>query len=243
MVTAKHQSPFQDMSEPKPATSTQSSAPSSAQQEEEVYGTLGALLGTLEVVAADDAHPISPVQAERVESALRISYSLQHQIEALLTLSADDLGARLRRGHARVRPLLEHAVRGAARTFASHGVELRMPSGSAWGSEAVYIDLSRIDRTLRALTETLVAGAGAGSSIEVSVKQSGAVVTITLRSELSPERGKQAPPVGAALLARSAERLFGLHGGTCTLDLQQLMLVLTLPASEGPVSAVGRARE
>jgi len=220
------------MSDAKHATPKQPNTASSAQQEEEVYGTLGALMGTLEVVATDDVQPVSPLQAERLQSALRISQALQYQIEALLTLAADDLDTRLRRSHTRMRPLLEHAVRGAARTFENHGVELRMPTGSDWGHESVRIDLSRVDRLLRALTEMLVTGVGAGGQITVAVSRSGPEVVLTLQSELPARSNQPAQPVGAGLLARSAHRLFQLHGGSFSLDLPALSLRITLPQSE-----------
>jgi hypothetical protein len=197
---------------------------------------LGALLGTLEVVATDDVAPLAALQAERVHSAVRLCHGLQHQLEALLTLAAEDLEQRLRRTHSTMHALVEHAVRSAVRGFQADGVQLRLPEDDAWIQERVFIDVSRVDRMLKALAETLAASVGRGGAVEVSVQRGGAHVQLTLMGHVgTPHPGRLgAPPTLASsqLLARGAARLMSLLGGACSVDVQQLHVQLRLPASE-----------
>jgi hypothetical protein len=212
---------------------------SSLAQEEEVYSMLGALLGTLEVVATDDVYPLAEPQVARVRSAVQLCHGLQHQLEALLTLAADDLPAGLRRTHSAVRPLVEHAVRGAVRGFAAQGVELQVPAGESWGSERVFIDSSRVDRMLKGLSETLAASVGKNGAVEVTIQPSVRHVAVVLTGHagtaLSTKQLAGQPTLAtSALLIRGATRLFELHGGGLTVDASRLLLHVLLPRSEAP---------
>lgn len=221
------------MSDPK-QTKSSSPARESALAEEEVYGALGALMGTLEVVATDDVDPVPPLQSERLRSALGLCYALQQQIEALLILSASDLEERLRPGTVRIRPLVEHAVRGARRAFETIGATLTLPPGDDWGRESTRIDSSRVDRTIRALTELLVTGVGRGGSIQTEVHRRGALVELSLLgARAEPPLKTQALP-GALLLSRAAARLFTLSGGAFSFDTERLAIHISLPLAEVP---------
>lgn len=209
------------------------SALSGAAQEDEVYGLLGALLGTLEVVATDESHPVGRVQEERLRSALGLCSRLQTYIESLLTLSADDLDRRLRRSHSSVRPLVEHAVRGAVRRFEAERVSVRMPATPEWGEQRVFVDASRVDRALRALAEALADRVGAGGAIEVSVSRLEGDVVLALRGRARAESGPRQASPGTGLLERAARYLLELHGGRLSLDPARLGLEVRLPVSEG----------
>ncbi len=212
--------------------------------EDAVYGTLGALLGTLEVVATDDLEPIAARHAERLGSALRLCETLQHQMEVLLTLGAEDLAARLRRARCSLRPLLEHAVQGAKRCFAQHGVDLRMPAPGSWAEQAVLIDSSRVDRMVRVLTEALVASVGRGGTVAVSVQEVSKQLALELRGTRrtdahpaqarAPVQRAEDCPLASSLLARGARRLFELHSGGCDIDAEQLSVHICLPVAEAP---------
>jgi hypothetical protein len=213
-----------------------SSAPSHAAgrarlgaHDEEVYGTLGALLGTLEVIATDDHQPLSPQQAERMQGALRLGNGLQAQVEALLMLADEQLHERLSRAQMAMRPLIEHAVRGALRSFEKAAVALVLPTGE-WGRERVRIDSSRVDRTLRALAEQLAARVGDGGVIEVGIQQRSGVVALTLRGRV----GARDKPLRTSLVEAGARKLFALHGGALRIDDGGLIIEITLPASEAP---------
>jgi hypothetical protein len=210
----------------------------SATQEDDVYGMLGALLGTLEVVATDDAYPLAPAQAERMRSALRLCHGLQHQIEALLTLASDQLGSSLRCTNASVRALVEHAVRGAVRAFAAQGVQLRVVPDEGW-EQRVFVDSSRVDRMLKALAEALAASVGQDGVIEASVRRVGRHVALALTGQRGSEPSRrvalgQATLATSQLLTRGAARLFELHGGGFTVDADQLNVHILLPTSEEP---------
>jgi hypothetical protein len=220
--------------EPHMSEGTRVSARGSAVTEDEVYGALGALLGTLEVIACDDAHPVPPVQSDRLRSALALCQDLQHQIEALLTLSSEDLPERLRHANTRVRPFVEHAVRGARHTFEAHGVTLRMPEGDDWGCELVTIDSSRADRTVRALSERLAAVVGRGGTLTVEVNTRDGRVELLLLGARAEGTDKPVHMPGALLLGRAATRLFELSGGAFSLDAEQLAIRISLPVAEAP---------
>ncbi|MET0284974.1 MAG: hypothetical protein ABW352_10900 [Polyangiales bacterium] len=200
-----------------------------APHDEEVYGTLGALLGTLEVIATDDHHPLSPVQSERVRGALRLGNAMQAQVEALLTLADDELATRLTRASLAMRPMVEHAVRGALRGFERANVALVMPSGE-WGTQRVQIDSSRVDRSVRALAEVLAQRVGDGGVIEVLLEQRGQHVMLTLRGRA----GSGSDLKRGGLVVQGARRLFELHGGALDLDASGLTMIVLLPKSEAP---------
>ena len=221
-----------DDTNPTATAATSPSALSGAAQEDEVYGLLGALLGTLEVVATDEEQPVAPVQEERLRSALALCGRLQTYIESLLTLAGEDLGRRLRRAHCLVRPLVEHAVRGALRRFEAQAVSLRLPASAAWGEQRVYVDASRVDRALRGLAEALVDRVGEGGAIDLSVDRMGRHVVLVLRGRSRVDGGSRVIGPGTALLERAARHLLELHGGGLSLDPAQLALEVRLPASE-----------
>ncbi len=202
-----------------------------APHDDEVYGTLGALLGTLEVIASDDLHALSALQSERMHGALRLGNALQAQVEALLVLSDDELGARLKRAPLALRPLIEHAVRGALRGFERASVALVMPSGDDWGTQRVHIDSSRVDRCLRALAEVLAQRVGDGGVLEVLLDpQRGHHVMLTLRGRV----GAGSDTRRGDLVLAGARRLFEQHGGALDIDENGLTVSVLLPAAEAP---------
>jgi hypothetical protein len=219
---------------PKSASSAErterpSAVPRQAPHDEEVYGTLGALLGTLEVIATDDHHPLSAVQSERMRGAIRLGNAMQAQIEALLMMADEQLGERLQRAQLAMRPLIEHAVRGALRGFERSHVALVLPTGE-WGAQRVQIDSSRVDRSLRALAEVLAQRVGDGGVIEVLLDRRGHHVLLTLRGRA----GAGSDVRKGSLVVTGARRLFELHGGALDVGESGLTMAMLLPTSEAP---------
>jgi hypothetical protein len=208
--------------------------PKGAAQEAEVYGALGALLGVLEVIATDEATPISPAQLTRIRSAFGIAQRLQQYVEALLTLAADDLEQRLRRAHCRTRPLVEHALRGALRAFEAYDVELRWPEHASWGDQTVFIDSSRVDRALSALVAALASCLGKGGAIEVEVTTVDSCAVLYLRGERGSELPRGPSPFESGLLERAFRRLLELQGGAFAVDFEQLRFEVALPLADEP---------
>ena len=216
---------------------------SGAAEEEEVYSTLGALLGTLEVVSADDDHPLAPVQTERLRGATGFVRRLQHQVEALLILSSEDLGGRLRRTPLLVAPLVEHAVRSAKRTCDGLGVSVQQIARESWGDTRVLVDGSRVDRALCALVEALAGSVGRGGVIDVSVQCVGASMLLELIGQAAGNKPRAPGASGASddmsepaslasgLLARGCARLFALHSGELRVDPARPSVRLVLPTS------------
>lgn len=199
-------------------------------QEDEVYGTLGALLGMLEVVATDDGHPLAGVQIERLRGALAMGAQLETQIDALLILALSDLGQRLRRSVCRLRALVEHALRGALRATELADVQLVWPRRDDWGEERVSIDVSRVDRMLRALAEGLARSVGRGGSIAVAVERADEHVVLGLVGRAS---GLEARALTLpSLIDQAARRLFELHGGGLRLDGGRSAIEVVLPVME-----------
>jgi signal transduction histidine kinase len=223
-----------ELNPPRPKSASiseaRTSAAGQAPHDEEVYGTLGSLLGTLEVIATDDHHPLPAVQAERMRGALRLANAMQAQVEALLMLADDELPARLKRFPSTVRPLVEHAVRGALRGFERANVALVMPSDAGWGTQRVSIDSSRVDRSMRALAEALAQRVGDGGIIEVQVVQRQSDVVLTLRGRAGAGCDKQR----GGLVLTGARRLLALHGGALEVDASGLTITVQLPTVEAP---------
>jgi hypothetical protein len=215
-------------------------AQAGAAEEEEVYSTLGALLGTLEVVQADDDHRLAPVQLERLRGAIGFVRRMQHQVEALLILAGSDLDARLRRTSVRVAPLIEHAVRSAKRGCDEQSVTVQMIARDRWADARVYLDGSRVDRALGALVEALAGSVGRGGAIDVTLELVSGWVVVELvghprGAAAASERGVEPADVAhlaSGLLARGCERLFALQGGELSVDPLRPSLRLMLPTSE-----------
>jgi hypothetical protein len=205
-----------------------------ALHEAEVYGALGALLGMLEVIATDDAAPVSPAQLARLRAALSHGQRLEQYVEALLTLSAEDLGQRLRLKRCALRPLLEHSLRGALRTFEAQAVTLRWPPAEHGRAEHVLIDASRVDRALSALVATLASSLGRGGAIAVSIACSDGRAVLGLRGEPGPEAPREPSAFDSGLLERACRRLLELHGRGFSLELQQASFELVMPLAEAP---------
>ena len=209
-------------------------AQTGAADEEEVYSTLGALLGTLEVVSTDDDHALAPVQSDRLRSAAGFLRRLQHQVEALLILASDDLDGRLRRGTVRVAPMVEHAVRSAKRACDTLGVRVQLIARESWGEARVVVDSSRVDRALGALVEALAASVGRGGVIDVSVQCVGASMHLELigHSVAAPRADDDMSEQGSLdsrLLARGCQRLFALQSGELRVEPSVPSVRLVLP--------------
>jgi hypothetical protein len=214
-----------------------------AASEEEVYATLGALLGTLEVIATDEFHPLDRVQVERLRSAGRLGRRINHFLEAMLILASEDLGDRLRRVRTPLRPLVEHALRGAIRSCAPYAVQQQLPRAEAWGDARVLVDASRIDRALGALVEALTVQVGQGGTIEVSAQLANGKAILQLAGRrgsafVAHEQqalgfGEEISLLTSALLNRAWGRLFRLHGGDLTVDCEPPVVRIVLPALSG----------
>ncbi|MET0341675.1 MAG: hypothetical protein ABW252_11790 [Polyangiales bacterium] len=219
-----------------------SPAQAGAAEEDEVYSTLGALLGTLEVVTADaeDEHRLAPTQLARLRSATGFVRRLQHHVEALLILGSEDLDARLRRSTLKVAPLVEHAMRSAKRVCDAVGVTVQFVARERWGDARVRVDGSRVDRALGGLVEAMAGTVGAGGVIEASVRLEGPRVVIELLGR--PRGPKRAPSpldepldestLTSRLLVRGCMRLFALQAGELTVDAERPALRLVLPIAE-----------
>lgn len=229
------------MADTKLTTSAPQAAPAQtgAAEEEEVYSTLGALLGTLEVVSADDEHQLAPVQSDRLRSAAGFVRRLQHQVEALLILAGDDLASRLRRAPVRVGPLVEHAVRSAKRTCDALGVSVQLVARESWGEARVLVDSSRVDRALGALVEALAGSVGRGGVIDVKVQCGSTSMRLELtgrrgsapRSASAPDEMSEQTSLASGLLARGCQRLFALQSGELKVEPGRPWIQLVLPTS------------
>jgi hypothetical protein len=202
-----------------------------AAQEDEVYGALGALLGVLEVLATDDA--VSETQLTRIRSAIGIGQRLQQLVEALLTLAADDLESRLRVRAAAVKPLVEHAVRGALRSVESQELTLVWPAAERWSHLRIAVDASRLDRALAAMVSALASTLGRGGALEVVVDEHAEGVRFALRGRHGTGARMVASPFESGLLEGAFRKLLASHGGSCALDLTSSTLTVTLPRAEG----------
>lgn len=207
---------------------------SGATQEAEVYGALGALLGTLEVIAMDDG-ALTSAQSKRLRTAIGFAQQLQQYVEALLTLSAEDLEPRLRRAQCAVRPLVEHAVRGSLRGLeGGHALTLRWPEHVGWGEERVCIDVSRVDRALGALVAALASSLGPAGALEVAIRCEDGCAILTIRGEHDADDATCSSRFECGLLERALRRLLELQNGALALDASQPSFELKLPLVEVP---------
>lgn len=205
--------------------------PKGAAQEDEVYGALGALLGVLEVLATDDA--VSDTQLTRIRAAIGIGQRLQQLVEALLTLAADDLEARLRVRTSPLKPLVEHAVRGALRSVEGQELTLLWPPPERWAHLRIAVDASRLDRALAAMVSALASTLGRGGALEVAVEERSDGLCLELRGQHGTGVRPTVTPFESGLLEGAFRKLLASHRGSCALDLSVSTLTVTLPRVEG----------
>lgn len=203
--------------------------PAAARQAEEteVYGTLGSLLGVLEVMATDET--LDAKQRARLDAARLYGDRLQRYVEALVTLAADDLRDGLRVAPCALRPLLEHAVRGALRPLAQKQLTVRWPSRDELDGQRVHLDASRFDRVLTGLLAQFGARLEHGAVLEIAVAERDETAFVSLRGK---RFDPSASPSALLLLARALRRLLDLSGGSMAVDPQQTSVTFSLPLAK-----------
>jgi hypothetical protein len=194
--------------------------------EDEVNGRLGALLGMLEVLSIDVEEPLTPRQQGFVGAALGFGDGLRSSVEALLILLSDADDPRFTRTNYALRRLVDHAVRAAAWAARERNVNLSLPESGSWESELVHIDIGRVDRALRAMTDALIACVGAEGSVQLEVELFASAVRLTLSG-----RAQQSAAVLALPLLQIAawQRLFALQRGALQVDFAGVCLRVDLP--------------
>lgn len=196
--------------------------------EDEIFSTLGALLGMLEVLSIDAQPPLTERQRRFVNEALRFGDMLRGRVEALLTLFADERDPRHQRSPYALRRLIDHSVRAASWAAAEKGVNIVLPSSEACES-FLFVDAARVDRALRAITDTLVAGLGKDGQVVLRVEDRLDSVLLLLTAG-SAGAGNASPAISLSTLMLSAwERLFALQGGSLSVDHAALSVSIELP--------------
>ncbi len=195
--------------------------------EDEIYSTLGALLGMLEVLSIDAHTPLTERQRRFVNEALRFGDMLRARVEALLTLVADAGDPRHQRSPYALRRLVDHSVRAASWAAAEKGVTIVLPPGEACES-FVFVDAARVDRALRSITDTLVAALGKDGQVVLRVEDRPESVLLVLSAD--SQGGGKTPALSLSALMLSAwERLFSLQGGSLCVDNAALSVAIELP--------------
>ena len=199
--------------------------------EDEVNGSLGALLGTLEVLTIDVDEPLSARQQAVVADALRVGDRVRASVEALLTLLSDETDPRFVKSEYALRRLVDHAVRAAGWSASERQVALDLPESGDWESELLWLEPGRVDRTLRAMTDALVAAVAPGGAVALRIELSPSSVSLLLSA--SPAVGQRAE-LSVPHVVRSAwQRLIALQSGQLSLEVEPLALRLTLPKAAG----------
>jgi signal transduction histidine kinase len=203
----------------------------SKEMEDEIYGLLGALLGMLEVLSIDTADPLAPRQRRFIADALRFGDMLRTRVEALVTLLADEHDPRFVPSEYPLRRLIDHAVRGATWSAADKGVSIVLPPADELEPVAVGIDVARVDRALRAITDTLVAALPEQSQLLVRVRLEERSVGVELAGVAA---GPEKPSVLqlSNVLFAAWQRIFVLQGGSLQVDREQLSVRVELPRRE-----------
>lgn len=195
--------------------------------EDEVNGSLGALLGMLEVLSIDVQEPLSDRQQAFVADALRMGDRVRASVEALLTLLSDEEDPRFGKSAYALRRLVDHAVRAAGWSASDHHVTLTLPESGDWESEPLWLEPGRVDRCLRAMTDALVAAVTPGGAVELRLEPAPRHVALVLSA--TPAAGQTAQ-LSVPHVVRSAwQRLIALQAGQLTIDAERLRLRLELP--------------
>lgn len=195
--------------------------------EDEVYSSLGALLGMLEVLAIDVGAPLSARQQALVADALQFGDVLRARVEALVTLLTDERDPRFRPGECTVRRLVDHAVRAAAWGAVERQVTLTLPESGAWDDEILWIDVPRTDRTLRAITDALVSAVGEQGVVALHIDLS----PRSVRLVLTAARAETAaiPLALPNVVCAAWRRVLELQRGTLSIEPDALRVCVELP--------------
>lgn len=195
--------------------------------EDEVYSSLGALLGMLEVLAIDVAVPLGPRQEALVTDALQFGDVLRARVEALVTLLTDERDPRFRPAVCTVRRLVDHAVRAAAWAATERKVALTLPESGAWDDEPLWIDAPRTDRTLRAITDALVGAVGERGEVKLSIDVSASSVRLVLTA--ASVEAAAAALTHPQVLCAAWRRVLELQRGTFSMDADGRRVCVELP--------------
>jgi hypothetical protein len=195
--------------------------------EDEVNGSLGALLGMLEVLAIDVQEPLSERQRAFVADALRMGDSVRAAVEALLTLLSDEADPRFGKSGYALRRLVDHAVRAAGWSASDRQVTLTLPESGDWESEPLWLEPGRVDRCLRAMTDALVAAVAPGGVVELRLEPSPRSFALILSA--TPAAGQEARLHVPQLVRSAWQRLIALQAGQLSMDVERLSLRLELP--------------
>ena len=203
----------------------------SREMEDEVYNELGALLGMLEVLSIDAVDPLLPRQRRFLDEALRFGDRLRGRVEAMVTLLSDPHDERFKPSDYSLRRLIDHAVRGAGWAATERGVSLELPASGGWESESVRIDVARVDRALRGITDSLVTAVGARGRVEVKIWASGPHLHLELRG--FPAQRPEGTALGFSPLLLSVwQHVFALQQGSLWLDRETFAVRIQLPRKE-----------
>lgn len=199
--------------------------------EDELYSVLGALLGMLEVLSIDTQAPLTERQRRFVNDALRFGDMLRARVEAMATLFADERDPRFSRAPYAVRRLIDHSVRAASWAAAEKGVRIVLPAGERWESDLLLVDAARVDRALRAITDTLVAALGKDGQVVLHVEDFEDHVSLKLSAHA--DGGAAAPALSLSTLLLSAwEHVFRLQDGNLRVDSTTLSVIMELPKAK-----------
>lgn len=199
--------------------------------EHEMYSSLGAVLGMLEVLSISVEQPLSPPQKKLVDEALRFGDGLRARLEALLVMFSDADGASQAPCAFTVRRLVDHAVRAASWSAHEKRVTLRLPEHGAWESEAVVIDVARVDRALRGMTDAVIAAVPEGGAVHLRVEVLPEQVRLSLLAEGDGVQGDGPELAHSHVLHAGWTHLIALQGGRLSIDSRPARIVLDLPRS------------
>ena len=195
--------------------------------EDEVNGSLGALLGMLEVLTIDVEEPLSARQQAFVADALRMGDRLRASVEALLTLLSDESDPRFGKSAYALRRLIDHAVRAAGWSASEHQVAFTLPESGPHDDDPLWLEPGRVDRTLRAMTDALVTAVAPGGSVGLALEHTPSSVRLVLSA--APAPGTRAQLSVPQVVRTAWQRLIGMQGGQLSIDEERLTLRLELP--------------
>lgn len=196
--------------------------------EDEVYAVLGALLGMLEVSATDRIEPLGERHQRWIAEALRFGDALRERVDAMLALGTDPADERHRREVYPLRRLVDHSIRGVTWHASEKGVQLSCQELQEDDDVQLFIDVSRVDRSLRSITEALVDGVGQGGVLTLDVSGEEAAVQLRLRGARADGASGQFRP--SELVEAAWHYVFALQGAEVRIAHDVPEVVVTLPS-------------
>jgi hypothetical protein len=199
---------------------------------DELFAVCGGLLGSIEVIGCELSEDSDPQLLRSVEDARELGAKLRERVEALVTLTLPVLGEALQLSDFSFGRWLEHASRGSLLQLKSLEIALESQYDPALKQVQVEIDVSRMDRALTTMCESVARAAGPHGRLILRAQVEGAHAHVDILGAASGGLGDAFSEPVPELFLRAWQALLAAHGGSFSFEPSTLHLHLVVPLAK-----------